>query len=112
MAYKSYKDEVLKALEKAKGEICEAWGTFIIPEAQMRTPVLTGALRRSETYEVMDNNDGVNVGSVGIPYGLAIEKGDSHHTPQPFLEPAVMDNISKLEEIAGQKIKAHMGGGE
>ena len=110
MPYKSYKDEVLKALKKAKGEICNEIGTYVVAEAQTRTAVLTGALRRSETFEVMDNDDGINVGVVGIPYALAVEKGDSHHTAQPFLEPAVMDNIAKLEEIAGKHITANMGG--
>jgi len=110
LEFKSYKAEILKALEEAKKEICTEWGTLIVTEAQLRTPVLTGALKRSETSEIIGDNEGVNVGVVGIPYGLAVEKGDSHHTAQPYLEPAAMDNIPKLQSIANEKIKAHMGG--
>lgn len=41
---------------------------------------------------------------------IFVEKGTSKMAAQPFLEPAVMDNISKIEEIAGQKISVNMGG--
>lgn len=111
MSYKSYFNEVKAALEKSKKEICQEIGVLGTAEAQMRTPVLTGNLRRSETFEVMENNEGVNIGvAEGVPYAVAVEKGDSRHRPQPYLEPAIMDNISKFEEIAQQKISANMGG--
>lgn len=111
MSYKSYKKDVLNALDKAKKDICNDIGTFVIAEAQIRTVVKTGNLRRSETFEVMDKNEGVNVGVTDeAPYGIQVEKGSSKQEAQPFLEPAAMDNISKLEQMAGQAIKANMGG--
>jgi HK97 gp10 family phage protein len=111
LGYKSYKNDILKALDKAKKDICNDIGTFVIAEAQTRTTVLTGNLRRSEFFEVMDNNEGVNVGvTPDAPYAIFVEKGTSTQHAQPFLEPAVMDNINKLEEIAGQSIKVHMDG--
>jgi HK97 gp10 family phage protein len=120
LQYKSYISQVKEALKEASGEICESWGSTIIGDAQLRTPVLTGNLRRSESYQVMSNigadtgvtnNIGVMVGTNGIPYSIAVHMGDSHHpNPQPFLEDAAMQNIPKLGNIASEKISAHMGG--
>jgi HK97 gp10 family phage protein len=111
MEYISYKNKVLKALEKSKKDICNEIGTFVVAEAQTRTPVLTGNLRRSETFEVMDNSEGVIVGvTPNAPYAEAVEKGTSKQKPQPYLEPSVMNNISRLEEIAKQHITFNMGG--
>lgn len=110
MGFTSYKSEVMRALNEAKKDICTEWGTFVTAEAQLRTPVLSGDLRRSETSEIIGDSEGVHIGSSGIPYAIAVEKGDSHHTAQPYLEPAAMDNIPKLESIAKEKISEHMGG--
>ena len=111
MGYKSNINNVKNALNKSKKEICNEIGTFVTAEAQNRTTVLTGNLKRSETFEVMNNNSGVYVGATSdAPYAPWIEKGSSKQTAQPFLEPAVMDNISKIEEIAKQKISVNMGG--
>lgn len=111
MGYKSYKDKVLNALHKSEKDICNEIGSYVIAEAQTITPVLTGNLRRSETFQVMDDNKGVIVGvTKDAPYGIYVEKGTSKQQAQPFLEPAVMNNLAKIEEIAGQKINANMDG--
>lgn len=123
MAYKSNLNEVLNALEKAKKDICDTMGSFVTAEAQLREPVgnpadgdpSPGLMRRSTTYEVHGDNNGVSVGvtaeavnSRGKPYPLFVEKGTSKMAAQPFLEPACLDNINKLEEIAGQKLSINM----
>ncbi|MFL0251407.1 HK97-gp10 family putative phage morphogenesis protein [Clostridium neuense] len=111
MEFKSNIPEVLNALEKAKGDICNTIGNFITAEAQTRATVLTGNMRRSITFEVHEDNNGVDIGvTPDAPYAIYVEKGTSHNKAQPFLEPAAMENISKLEEIAGQKISVNMGG--
>lgn len=125
MQFKSNIPNVIKALEKSKKEICEGIGNFATAEAQTREPVgnpvdgdpSPGLMRRSTTYEVHGDNNGVSVGvtaeavnSKGKPYPLFVEKGTSKMAAQPFLEPAVMDNLGKIEEIAGQKISVNMGG--
>ena len=125
MEFKSNIPEVINALEKAKKDICETIGTFAEGEAKLRAPVgdrvdgdpAPGLMRRSITHEVNPDNSGVKVGttqeavnSKGKPYPLYVEKGTSKMKAQPFLEPAVMDNLGKIEEIAGQKISTNMGG--
>lgn len=111
MSYKSYKNEVLKAFNKAKKDICNDIGNFVVAEAQTRATVDTGNLRRSIIYEPMDDFKGVYVGVTGdAPYAIFVEKGTSTQTAQPFLEPAVMDNIDKIVEIANTNITVNMGG--
>lgn len=96
--FKSYLSEVINAVDEAKKDACEKVGTYVIAEAQMRTPVKTGNLRRSETYEVMENNEGVRVGAEA-EYGKFVELGSSKQKAQPFLTPAVEDNIPTIEAI-------------
>lgn len=118
MGYKSYKDNVLRALNKSKKEICNNIGNFITAEAQLRAPVGTdpydkhkGNLRRSTTFEVHKDNNGVDIGvTKDAPYGIYVHEGSSKNpNPQPFLKDAVMDNIKELEKMAGQSLKVNMG---
>ncbi|ERI90991.1 phage protein, HK97 gp10 family [Clostridiales bacterium oral taxon 876 str. F0540] len=111
MGYKSYKNEVISKLKDAEKQVLDTIGTFIIAEAQLRTTVDTGNLRRSETFETDIGEKKVTVGvTPEAPYGIYVEKGTSKQKAQPFLEPAVMDNLSKLEQIAGEKISVNMDG--
>lgn len=125
MQFKSNIPNVINALEKAKKDICETIGTFVEGEAKLRAPVgdradgdpSPGLMRRSITHEVNPDNSGVKVGttqeavnSKKQPYPLYVEKGTSKMAAQPFLEPAIMDNLGKIEEIAGQKISTNLGG--
>lgn len=117
MSFKSNLNEVLSALNEAKKDICDSIGAFGKAEAQNRATVLSGLMRRSIDYQTHGDNNGVDIGVTtearnkkGDYYPIFIEKGSSHNKAQPFLEPAVMDNIGKIEEIAGRKISAHMGG--
>ncbi len=111
MEFKSNKAAVIEAMKQCKKEFCEGVGTLVIAEAQARTVVDTGNLRRSEVYEVMPNNEGVHVGvTEEAPYGLTIEKGLAGHKAQPFLEPAAMDSIPKIVKVAEQVYRDKMGG--
>ena len=111
MGYKSYKSEVLRALNKSKKDICNEIGSLVTAEAQMREPVLTGNMKRSTSFDAHDDNNGVDIGvTADAPYAIFVEKGTSKQVEQPFLEPAVMDNISKLEKIAGKHLKVNLGG--
>ncbi|OLN27526.1 HK97 gp10 family phage protein [Desulfosporosinus metallidurans] len=110
MEFKSYKNDVLKAMKDCKKEFCEGVGTLVVAEAQGLTPVLTGNLKRSVTYEVMSDNAGVNVGVTNsAPYAVVIEKGLSGHKAQPFLEPGAMKSVSKVTNIA-ENIYRKLGG--
>lgn len=111
MAFKSNLNGVLNAFEKAKKEALTTIGTFVTAEAQTRATVDTGNMKRNITYQVHDDNNGVDIGvTPEAPYAVYVEKGSSHNKAQPFLEPACMDNIGKIEEIAGQKVSVNMGG--
>jgi len=45
------------------------------------------------------------------PYALTIEKGLAGHKAQPFLEPAAMDSIPKIINVAESLYKSKLGGG-
>ncbi len=110
MGYKSNLSECLSAFNAAKSDICNSWGIFLKAEAQIRATVKTGNMRRSTDYEVIPENKGINLGTtMAAPYGIYVEKGTSKMSAQPFLYPAVMDNITKLSSIANEKIQDHMG---
>lgn len=112
MEFKSYKNQVLAAMLLCKKEFCEGVGTLVVAESQSLTPVLTGNLRRSEVFEVMPNNDGVWVGvTPDAPYALAVEKGDSRHKAQPYLEPGAMNSLDKITNVAEQVYRDYLGGG-
>lgn len=111
MEYKSYKKQVLAALKVCKHELCEGVGAIVIAEAQPRTVVDTGNLRRSEVYEVMPSDAGVFVGvNENAKYALTIEKGKSGHTAQPFLEPGAIASIPKIINMAEKVYKSKLGG--
>ncbi len=125
MPYKSNLNNVLNVYEKGKNEALTAIGVLGTAEAQLRIPVGKkedgdidpGRLKRNTTFQVHDDNNGVSIGATnavvnkkGKPYATLVEKGTSKMKAQPFLEPAVMDNIGKIKEIAGQKISVNMGG--
>ena len=110
MAFESHLDEVLEALSQAKQKILNNIGTYVTAEAQLRAPVKTGNMRRSTTFDIVSDNE-VDVGvTPDAPYSIYVEKGSSKQIAQPFIEPAVMDNIDKIQEIAGQTIKVNMSG--
>jgi HK97 gp10 family phage protein len=99
--YKSFRAEVMAAMAAHKKEFCEAVGTLVVAEAQGLTPVLTGNLKKSETYEVMPDNAGVTVGvTPAAPYGIYVEKGTENQKAQPFLEPGAMNAIPKITDAA------------
>lgn len=109
MVYRSFRQEVLDALNLCKKEFCETVGTLVVAEAQSRTKVDTGNLRRSEVYELMPNNKGVKVGvTPNAKYGLFLEKGIGQPA-QPFLEPAIMESIPKIKDVAEAIFRDRIG---
>lgn len=110
MEYKSDIKKVLKALETCKFEFAQGVGTLAVAEVQPLVPVLSGNLKKSITYDLMPNDDGVNVGvNLSAPYGLYVEKGIGQKA-QPFLEPGCMQAIPKIINVAEQIYKQKMGG--
>ena len=110
MAFESHLNEVLEALNEAKQQTLNNIGTYVTAEAQLRAPVKTGNMRRSTTFDIVSDNE-VDIGTTNeAPYAVYVEEGTSKQIAQPFLEPAVTDNIDRIQEIAGQAISFHMGG--
>jgi len=111
LEFRSNKAAVLAAMKLCKKEFCEGVGTLVVTEAQAKTKVDTGNLRRSEVYEVMPGNEGVYVGvTEAAPYALTIEKGLSGHKAQPFLEPGAMASIPKIVNVAERLYRSKLGG--
>jgi hypothetical protein len=105
MGYKSFKNEVKIALSQAKKDASNEIGMLVTSEAQLRTPVLTGTLRRGETFDLIE--DGVRVGS-NVPYDVYVEF--SHNGKNEHWQPAVYDNISEIESIVEKYLKNKLGG--
>ena len=105
MEFDSNIDNVLKAYKESRKQALQNIGTYVTAEAQTRAPVGTapsdnhkGNMRRSITFTVIDDNE-VDIGcTADAPYAPFVEKGTSKQKAQPFIEPAVMDNLDRLQE--------------
>ena len=99
--------EVIRQMEnKIKDALREA-GLFAEGEAKLRTPVDTGNLRGSISHKMRGDTE-VQIGT-DVEYALYIEKGTSSQSAQPYLTPAVEENISAIAKIL-QKHLRQVGG--
>ena len=98
-------DNVLNHMKTSKEDFLEAVGLFIQGKAQALCAVDTGDLRRSIEYKVDADESrvdiGVNPSLHNVDYGKYVEFGTSKMDAQPFLNPAVQQNISTLRNMAG-----------
>jgi HK97 gp10 family phage protein len=94
------KDKIQLAIKNALNEI----GLFVVAESQLRTPVDTSTLRRSETFKVDDDKNTVFVGS-NVEYDQYVEMGTSKQKAQPHWTPAVMDNVEDINNIAKKHLE-------
>jgi HK97 gp10 family phage protein len=109
MAFKSNLNNVLDSYKEAKKEALNNIGILGTAEAQLRATVLTGNMRRSTTFDILNENE-VDIGTTSeAPYAVYVEKGSSKQKAQPFIEPAIMDNAKKIGDITGQALKVKMG---
>ena len=99
MEFKSNKENVIKAITESKKDILDTIGAFVEAEAKLRTPVDTGTLRRSINFVVDEGESSVTIGT-NVEYSSYVEKGSSKQKAQPFLTPAIEENLIKLQEIA------------
>ena len=106
MGFESNLPEVKRAIDKQQVDILEAIGLFIDGEAVLRCPVDTGNLRSSITYVVDESKKSVVLGTP-VDYALEVEKGNGRKRPQPYLTPAVEDNINKIQSIVKAVEFAH-----
>lgn len=109
--FKDYSSEVKAAIMASKKEICNQWGVNLVAEYQARTPVVTGNMRRGETFDVLPNNDGIQIGTTPEAYYAEwVELGSSKQKAQHILENTINDSSSKITSIANEIISSKMGG--
>lgn len=110
MAFISYVGQFKSAMNEAKKEFLNQAGLMLQTEYQSRTPVQTGNMREHETFDVHDDNNGLDIGTTPeASYALYVEEGSSRQPAQHILENTVMDNISNLEKIADNVISSKIG---
>ena len=132
MGYKSNVKKTKDAIKDWENNALEAIGMFVVGEAVMRCPSDTGNLKSSIRHVVDKSSKAVVIGT-NVEYAGYVEKGtgkyaadgngrktpwfyvddrgEGHFTygnhPQPYLTPAVEDNINKIEEIVKKVKFAH-----
>ena len=130
--YESNLKGVLSALDKSRIKGLTESCLMVQAQAKMFTPVKTGQLRDSISYEVDEKT-----GKVGTPleHGLYVEfgtgefaeKGDGRRggwtyqdekgnwvfttgqRPKPFLKPAFRENKSNIIELLGEAVRIGVG---
>ena len=70
-------------------------------DAKKNCPVLTGRLRGDITHEVKNK-----IGKVGtnVDYAPHVEYGTSKMQPQPYLYPALRDNMAYIKKKLGNSV--------
>lgn len=96
----AFKDGLRDALPK----ILESWGIVAEGYAKLNCPVDTGRLRNSITHERDDEEGQVQIGT-NVEYAPYVEYGTSRMKAQPYLEPAILDNISEYQDIADEYLR-------
>jgi len=91
-AIKLNRANALRAMEKAT--------LLVEADAKLKCPVDSGTLKRSITHDVIEEKDNI-IGVVGTPveYAFFAEKH------QPYLEPAMDQNIQRIKLIFAEELK-------
>lgn len=83
---------------------------MLTAEYQGRTPVVSGNMKAHETFDILPNNDGIQVGTTPeADYALWVELGSSKQKAQHILENTVNDSLSRLESTASEIISSKLG---
>jgi len=100
---KSYRKErereILDGLQKSLskvGALVEREAKINVSKSTGHPQVQTGRLRASITHE--SEQDSVTIGT-NVYYGRYLELGTVHHSPYPWLYPAVESNRGKIIDI-------------
>lgn len=102
IVYRSNPDAKQQAHDAIFAGIRDVFELDIKPEAQQNTPVLTGNNRRSIDTEVTQTEQGtVAQLFTQSGYGGYIETGTHKMKAQPYLWPAVVKFIGKIQALVG-----------
>ena len=95
---------VEEASTEAIARALEAIGLQAEGYAKMLCPVDTGILRKRLTHEVDTSAQAVQIGT-NVEYGKYVEYGTSRMAAQPYLQPAVYDNLDEYAAMAEHFLK-------
>lgn len=105
----SHIEEVLSSLKTANGRILANVGMTVEAAAIKNSPVRTGALKSSWTFEVDEGEQSVTIGvpedALDRNYAKYVEAGTSKMTGQHMLQNAVNANIGNFKGIAVTEYK-------
>lgn len=105
----SHIEEVLASLKTANGRILANVGMTVEAAAIKNSPVRTGALRSSWTFEIDEGEQSVTIGvpegALDGDYAKYVEAGTSRQRPQNMLRNAVDANIGNFQNIAVTEYK-------
>lgn len=97
-------DKVLNALDEQVEAALRAIGMQAEQYAKDLSPVDTGRLQNSLTYEVDTSNKAVIIGS-GVEYAPYVEQGTSKQKAKPYLRPAIIDHKDDYKQIVESILK-------
>ncbi len=93
--------QCINAFNQAKTRTLEKIGLYVEGEAVVRCPVDTGNLRSSISHDTDDSS--VIIGT-NVDYTIYVEKGTSKQSAQPYLIPAVEQNIENIKRIVKEEM--------
>ncbi|WP_373894461.1 HK97-gp10 family putative phage morphogenesis protein [Virgibacillus sp. CBA3643] len=105
MKYKSNKKQVVDRMKKANNNVLEAIGKAGEGYVKLLSPVDTGALRDSISYNVDDKSVYVGSTLTSEDYPVIVEKGSNAQAAQPYIHPGINKNLSQLKKIAESNYK-------
>ena len=96
LTLKDHSREVLAQLDKAEEKVLEMIGILVEGEAVENCPVDTGNLMLSITHERQGKWEVIGT---PVEYSEAVELGTSRQKAQPYLRPAVEENLDVIKKI-------------
>ncbi len=106
--FKSYKPQVMSALQQKKARTLEILGgtaeRHAVEQITRNRSVITGNLRDSITHQRLDEN--TELIGTNVFYAPYVELGTSRSRAKPYLRPAIENHRSEYQAI----IKAELGG--
>lgn len=91
-------NKAIKIIEKALMPKLELAGAYVVTETAYRCPVLTGNLRDSYFYKILEDGLTVRVGTT-VDYAPHVEFGTEKQMKQPHLRPAVFENENNIIKL-------------
>ena len=100
MNYESNLPKVIRSYDRWEDKALHWIGSFVRGKAVMNAPVDTGNLRGGIDFKIDERQKSVGIGT-DVEYAIYQEKGTRKMKAQPFLTPAVEDNVKKIrDEVA------------